>query len=145
MKNIKRLILAVLVLCLTVSFASCGGEMITLTADNVESYLDVDYGVDVVEKTEDGKFVTEGQFFVSAAAKKSEYDLKNVELTVQVTYNVKTSSSDSTKTKQIIVSVGDIIGNDMEMFFESYSDASEYPEITIKSVTVSSASGSIKA
>lgn len=146
MKKVKELFLSALAVCLVLALAACGSaEWTSITTDNVENYFDIDYGVDVVEKSEDGNFITEGQFFVSAAVKKSEYDLKDAELTMQVTYDVKTSSSTSTKTKQLIVSVDSITGNSMEMFFESYSDASEYPEITVKAVTVSAVNGSVKA
>ncbi len=147
MKKFKHLILSALVLCLAFAFASCGGsvEWTALTTDNAESYFDIDYGVDIVKKTEEDSFVTEGQFYVNAAEKKTEYNLKNAELTVQVTYDVKTSISSLTKTKQITLSVSDLAGNDMEMFFDTYKDSSEYPEISIKSVEISAIKGSVKA
>lgn len=147
MKKFKHLILPALVLCLAFAFASCGGsaEWTALTTDNAESYFDIDYGVDIVKKTEEDSFVTEGQFYVSVAEKKTEYNLKNAELMVQVTYDVKTSISSLTKTKQITLSVSELTGNDMEMFFDTYKDSSEYPEISIKSVEISAIKGSVKA
>lgn len=146
MKKIRFLVLAVLTVALTFAFASCGStDWVTLTTDNAENYFDIDYGVDIVEKTEDDTFITEGQFFVSAAEKTS-YNLDDVQLTVQVIYKVETSSDKSvTKTKQLALDIGDMTGNDMEMFFEKYSDAEEYPEIEIESVKISAVTGRVKS
>lgn len=147
MKKFKYLILSAVVFSLAFVFASCGGSgaWTALTTDNAEDYFDLDYGVDIVEKKEEDSFVAEGQFYVSASEKKTEYNLKNAELTVQVTYDVKTSVSSLTKTKQLTLSVSDLTGNDMEMFSDTYKDSSEYPEISIKSVEISAIKGSVKA
>ncbi len=147
MKKFKCLLLSVLALSLVLVFASCGSsaERVTLTTDNAESYFDVDYGIDIAQKTEENTFITEGQFFVSAAAKKTEYNLDGVELTFQVTYKVETSSAEPvTKTKQVTLKIGDIVGNDMEVFVEKYSDTEEYPEITIVAVKISAVKGNVK-
>lgn len=150
MKNLKRIICIALVFAFVAVLSSCGAKGEALTTENVEKFFDIDYGVDVSEKTDDstgGKvYISEGQFYVSAAVKEEEYNLKNVELTMQVTYILyEGTDKEVTKTKQVFLTIGDIIGNDMEMFFDTCTSTEGYQKISVKSAEVTAVTGSIYA
>lgn len=148
-KNLKKIICVVLSLAFAVALSSCGAKSSELTTENVKTYFDIDYGVDVAEKIDDSTgekvYISEGQFFVSVAEKKSEYSLKDVELTFQVTYILyEGTDKEITKTKQIALEISDVLGNDMEMFFDTCTSTEGYQKISVKSAEVTAVKGSVK-
>ncbi len=150
MKNIKKIICIVLSLAFVAVLSSCGAKGAELTTENVKTYFDIDYGVDVAEKIDDSTgekvYISEGQFYVSAAEKKSEYNLKDVELTFQVTYILyEGTDREITKTRQIALEIGDVLGNDMEMFFDTCTSTEGYQKVSVKSAEVTAVKGSVKA
>ncbi len=148
MKLFRQILCALIAVSFVFALTACGETGATLTTENLENYFDIDYGVDVVEKTdekpEEKVYITEGQFYVSAAKKNSSHKLRDVVITFQVTYILyEGTDREVTKTKQIEVEVNDLLGNNMEMFTDVCTSTEGYEKISIKSVTPSQVKGSI--
>lgn len=148
MKALRRVLSVLMMFSLVFTLAACGEAGATLTTENLENYFDIDYGVDVVEKTDDSSeekvYISEGQFYVSVAEKNTSHKLRDVMITFQVTYILyEGTHKEITKTKQIDVEVNDLLGNNMEMFTDVCTSTERYEKISIKAVVPTQVQGSI--